>query len=479
MATVHFGRQSGAAGFSRTVAIKRLHPNLAKDPEFVAMFLDEARLVARIRHPNVVPTIDVVATEGEVFVVMEYVHGESLARLRTAMAQAGRVADPRIVASVISGVLHGLHAAHEAKSEVGQPLNIVHRDVSPQNILVGIEGISRVLDFGVAKAIGRVQSTREGQIKGKLAYMAPEQLQGGHVTRRADIYAVAAVTWEAFTGQRLFSDKDTGALVTAILSESILPPSAVSPHVAGAFDRVVMRGLERDPARRYSTAREMALDLERCAGIVSPSEVGTWVERWAGPTLSNRAALMAEIEATQLANPVEPTTSPDPTASDASIEVAVEVPDDTLGHADGRSALSHVTASTRARQIAQSKQHVTLVASIAALGLAAALVSVLLIHNRAEKPAMANPTTVVEPTRLPSPVASATTLRVETPTVDVASLPVATGVPDGRRPQSGAPSALHSLGQPPTSVTKPSKPDCSTPFVVDDKGRKHYKAACL
>ena len=203
MATVHFGRQSGAAGFSRTVAIKRLHPNLAKDPEFVAMFLDEARLVARIRHPNVVPTIDVVATEGEVFVVMEYVHGESLARLRTAMAQAGRVADPRIVASVISGVLHGLHAAHEAKSEVGQPLNIVHRDVSPQNILVGIEGISRVLDFGVAKAIGRVQSTREGQIKGKLAYMAPEQLQGGHVTRRADIYAVAAVTWEAFTGQRL------------------------------------------------------------------------------------------------------------------------------------------------------------------------------------------------------------------------------------------------------------------------------------
>jgi serine/threonine-protein kinase len=410
---------------------------------------------------------------------MEYVHGESLARLRTAMAQAGRVADPRIVASVISGVLHGLHAAHEAKSEVGQPLNIVHRDVSPQNILVGIEGISRVLDFGVAKAIGRVQSTREGQIKGKLAYMAPEQLQGGHVTRRADIYAVAAVTWEAFTGQRLFSDKDTGALVTAILSESILPPSAVSPHVAGAFDRVVMRGLERDPARRYSTAREMALDLERCAGIVSPSEVGTWVERWAGPTLSKRAALIAEIEATQVANPAEPTTSPDPTASDASIEVAVEVPDDTLGHTDGRSALSHVTASSRARQIAQSKQHIALVASIAAVGLAAALVSVLLIHNRAEKPAVAKPTTVVEPTHLPSPVASATTLRVETPTVDVASLPVATGVPDSKRPQSGVPSAFHSLGPPPASVSKPNKPDCTTPFVVDDKGRKHYKAACL
>jgi|HubBroStandDraft_1064217.scaffolds.fasta_scaffold02016_4 eukaryotic-like serine/threonine-protein kinase len=479
MATVHLGRQSGAAGFSRTVAIKRLHPNLAKDPEFVAMFLDEARLVARIRHPNVVPTIDVVATEGEVFVVMEYVHGESLARLRTAMIETGRVADPRIVASVISGVLHGLHAAHEAKSEVGQPLNIVHRDVSPQNILVGIEGISRVLDFGVAKAIGRVQSTREGQIKGKLAYMSPEQLQGGHVTRQADIYAVAAVTWEAFTGQRLFSGKDTGALVTAILTESISPPSAVSPHVADAFDRVVMRGLERDPARRYSTAREMALDLERCAGIVSPSEVGTWVERWAGPTLSKRAALIAEIEGTRVTQPTERTTIPDPTASDMSMDVALEVPDDALGHADGRSALSHVTASSRARQMAQSKQRIALLAWIVAFGLAAALVSVLAIHNRAEKPVMAEPTTVAGRTHPPTPAASETTLQVETPTVDVASLPEATGAPGGKRAHSGVPATLHPLGPPPAPVSKPSKPDCTTPFVVDDKGHKHYKAACL
>src|SRR5579859_759387 len=205
MATVHFGRQSGAAGFSRTVAIKRLHPNLAKDPEFVAMFLDEARLVARIRHPNVVPTLDVVATEGEVFVVMEYVHGESLAKIRSAMLKAGRVADPRIVSAIMSSVLHGLHAAHEAKSEIGQPLNIVHRDVSPQNVLVGIEGTARVLDFGVAKAIGRVQTTREGQIKGKLAYMPPEQLHGGRVTRQADVYAAAVVTWETLTGARLFA----------------------------------------------------------------------------------------------------------------------------------------------------------------------------------------------------------------------------------------------------------------------------------
>ena len=156
------------------------------------------------------------------------------------------------------------------------------------------------------------------------------------------------------------------------------------------------------------------------------------------------------------------------------------MPDDTFGHTDGRSALSHVTASSRARQIAQSKQHIALVASIAAVGLAAALSVVLLIHNRAEKPAIAKPTTVVEPTHLPSPVASATTLRVETRTVNVSRLyRWRPGCPTAKRPQSGVPSAFHSLGPPPASVSKPSKPDCTSPFVVDDKGRKHYKAACL
>jgi serine/threonine protein kinase len=305
MATVHFGRLSGPAGFSRTVAIKRLHPNLAKDPEFVAMFLDEARLAARIRHPNVVPTLDVVATEGEIFLVMDYVQGESLSRLRIAMQDAKRQADPRIIAAIMSGVLHGLHAAHEAKSEQGQSLNIVHRDVSPQNVLVGIEGVARVLDFGVAKAIGRVQTTREGQIKGKLAYMPPEQLRGGRVTRQADVYAAAVVTWEALTGARLFSGEHEGALVTSILMHPIKAPSEVAPHLPAAFDAVVMRGLDRDPAKRYPTAREMALDLERCAGVASTSEVGEWVESLAGTELSKRAALMAAIEGSTPTRPSE------------------------------------------------------------------------------------------------------------------------------------------------------------------------------
>src|SRR5689334_6854534 len=193
MATIHLGRLIGPVGFSRTVAIKKLHPQLAKDPQFTTMFLDEARLAARIHHPNVVQTLDVVAQGGEVFLVMDYVAGESLAAIQRRTAARGEPIPMQIAVTVITDMLHGLHAAHEATNEHGEPLHIVHRDVSPHNILVGADGISRVLDFGIAKAIGRLHNTREGQIKGKLAYMAPELIRAGQVTRRTDIFVAAVV----------------------------------------------------------------------------------------------------------------------------------------------------------------------------------------------------------------------------------------------------------------------------------------------
>ncbi|HSQ67748.1 MAG TPA: serine/threonine-protein kinase, partial [Polyangiaceae bacterium] len=200
MATVHLGRLLGPVGFSRTVAIKRLHPHFARDPEFVAMFLDEARLAARIRHPNVVSTLDVVVLQGELFVVMDYVHGEALSKL----IRANGAVPPPIAASIIAGVLYGLHAAHEAKTDDGAPLHIVHRDISPQNVLVGVDGSARVVDFGVAKAVGRLQTTREGALKGKIAYMSPEQISTDSVDRRTDIYAASVVLWEMLTGKRLY-----------------------------------------------------------------------------------------------------------------------------------------------------------------------------------------------------------------------------------------------------------------------------------
>ena len=201
MATVHYGRLLGPVGFSRTVAIKRLHPEYARDPEFVSMFVDEARLAARIRHPNVVPTLDVIAEEGELFLVMDYVLGAPLSAIMFTAKQKNIIMPPRIGTAILSGCLQGLHAAHEATDESGVSLGIVHRDVSPQNILVGADGVPRVLDFGIAKASGRTYSTRDGSVKGKVAYMAPEQMESGVVTRQADLYAATVVLWEAGRGR--------------------------------------------------------------------------------------------------------------------------------------------------------------------------------------------------------------------------------------------------------------------------------------
>jgi serine/threonine protein kinase len=296
MATVHFGRLQGAAGFARSVAIKRLHPQYAKDPDFVGMFLDEARLAARIAHPNVVPTLDVVAQGDELLLVMEYVRGSSLSRLLRTLTQKGERMPPHIAAAIAAGVLRGLHAAHEAKSETGEKLEIVHRDVSPQNILVGTDGIARVLDFGVAKAAGRVQTTREGQLKGKLAYMAPEQITTGAVTRKTDVYAAAVVLWEMLTGRRLFRADNEAKLLALVLDSEVFPPTALVDNLPEGFDPVVLRGLDRDPAKRYATAREMAIDVEAVVGIAPSTEVGEWVELVAADELRERANRIEEIE---------------------------------------------------------------------------------------------------------------------------------------------------------------------------------------
>jgi serine/threonine-protein kinase len=296
MATVHLGRLMASAGFSRTVAIKRLYPQFAKDPEFVAMFLDEALLAARVRHPNVVGTIDVVALDGELLLVMEYVHGESLSRLLRNEAEHDRVVPLRIASGLMSGVLQGLHAAHEARTETGLPLGIVHRDVSPHNVIVGQDGAPRVLDFGVAKAAWRTQTTREGQIKGKLAYMSPEQLLNQEVDRRADIFAASTVLWEVLTGSRLFSAEQPGAVFHRVLHEPVVAPSQKRPEVPPELDELVLKGLSKDRALRFATAREMAFALEKIVPPASAGEVSLWVEEVARETLAKRAKQVDGIE---------------------------------------------------------------------------------------------------------------------------------------------------------------------------------------
>ncbi|WP_437681461.1 protein kinase domain-containing protein [Sorangium sp. So ce131] len=306
MAAVHLGRLLGPGGFTRTVAVKRLHPHLAKDPEFVAMLLDEARLAGRIQHPNVVAMLDVVGTEAELFLVMEYVHGETLVRLLKASTGAAAPVAPPLAAAVLVNVLEGLHAAHEVRGDRGEPLGLVHRDVTPHNIMVRRDGTALVVDFGVAKAAGRFHNTEEGKIKGKLPYMAPEQLRGGDVTRRTDVYAAGAVLWETLVGERLFDGANEAEVLEQLLFSTVEPPGRRVQGVPAALDGVVMRALERDPQKRFATAAEMARAVEAAVAPALASHVAAWLDGLVGDALARQEARLAQLDLTVLDAAVRP-----------------------------------------------------------------------------------------------------------------------------------------------------------------------------
>ncbi|MFO0567646.1 MAG: serine/threonine-protein kinase [Polyangiaceae bacterium] len=296
MASVHVARLLGPAGFSRTVAVKRLLPHLATDDRFVAMLLDEARIAARVCHPCVVSVLDLVNENHELLLVMDYVHGEALSRLVRAAEGAGVPPPPAVASAILVSALLGLHAAHEATSADGAPLGIVHRDVSPQNILVAADGIARVADFGIAMASARLQVTTPGELKGKLAYMAPEQALGSAVDRRADLYSAGVILWELLTGRRMFPAGELDRLLARARPEPVDPPSRYSDRIAPEVDHVVMRALARAPENRFATAKELARALEVALPPASAVTVGEWVESACGEALAVRARRIADIE---------------------------------------------------------------------------------------------------------------------------------------------------------------------------------------
>ncbi len=323
MATVHLGRMMGPAAFRRVVAIKRMLPRFARDQEFVRMFLAEARLTTRVRHPNVVSATDVVSEDGELFLVMDYVEGESLARLLEVGSAGAERAPVDVAVAIMSQALHGLHAAHEAKSETGEPLGIVHRDVSPQNILVGVDGLARVVDFGIAKAAGG-EETRRGVLKGKAAYMAPEQIRVERLDRRVDVYAAAVVLWESLAGERLFVAETSPEVFEKILASTPRPlVSSRRKDVSAALDAVVARGLARAPDERFATALEMAEALEAAVTPASPRAVSRWVESIASDTLRARRDRVAACEAAPETAPSRASEPDDRGARDANDERGV------------------------------------------------------------------------------------------------------------------------------------------------------------
>jgi serine/threonine-protein kinase len=289
MATVYLGRP---LSLPRVVAVKRLSPVLSGDATFVRMFLDEVQLLCRIRHKNVVAPIEHFQRGGEFFIVMEYVEGLSLAQLSSAWE--GHL-DILLASKIMCGVLTGLHAAHEAFDSSGQPLNMVHRDVSPHNILVGTDGESRIVDFGIAKAAWRAHVTQHGERKGKPGYMAPEQWTLSEVDRRTDIYAAGVVMWELLTGTRLFSDVPMRDGSSAF-REAIAAPSTLRKGLSPALDEVTLRALSIDPRHRFPDAEAMASALRAAAAPARDVDLGSWVAACGKRELTRRAALITELE---------------------------------------------------------------------------------------------------------------------------------------------------------------------------------------
>ena len=458
MATVHYGRLIGSLGFSRTVAIKRLHVHLAKDPEFVSMLLDEARIAARIQHPNVVPTLDVVTTDDEIFLVMEYVQGESLARLLRAASALGQPIPTEVIVTVLVSVLHGLHAAHEAKNERGEPLGVVHRDVSPHNVMVGVDGVARVLDFGVAKATGRLQTTRQGQLKGKLAYMAPEQIHGT-TTRATDIFAASIVLWEALARRRLFDGENEAAVLAKVISAPIVPPSAIVGALPEGLDAIVMRGLERDPGARFATAREMARALERCVPHVAASDIGELVESLAARTLADRSEKLARIESNSNvdARALSPVVVSAGTSEPPPVPIAPVIPSEPIGDA----SRSHVDVGPFAR-----KRRWPFVAGAAGVVVVALLLLRGVVAGEDAKGAA-------------TPAASVTAPASATPAPEPAAPPPSAPASESTAPAPTPSPSVAPPRKPTPGVPAGTKPSCSPPFTVDASGYKHYKKECL
>ncbi|HTQ46493.1 MAG TPA: serine/threonine-protein kinase [Polyangiaceae bacterium] len=431
MASVHIGRILGPAGFSRLVAIKRMHEHLSDDPDFTTMFLDEARLTASVQHPNVVSTIDVVTDQGDLFLVMDYVLGDSLANLMKEAHRLGEDIPLPIASSIMTGVLNGLHAAHEACNDRGEPMAIVHRDVSPQNILVGADGIARIADFGVAKAASRMHSTQDGKVKGKLAYMAPEQLQRGEIDRRTDVYAAGVVLWELTTSKRLFTGDDPASIISAVLRGSQTPPSAHRTDVPSVLDAVVTRALAMSPAARYATALEFVANLEIAVPPASPREVAAWVAAVAGPKLAERRKLMVDM----------------PTAT---VDWPVTAP-----------------ATPAVKQRASRGIWIGGVA-VLLLGVLALASSLAFSRRRADPP---NPVTSTSAVAIASQAATppTDTAPAQDPTAEAPA-----PAPSSRaRPNRGSRAAVAPPPQPPPAST------CNPPFTIDGNGVKRFKPDCF
>lgn len=493
MASIHIARLMGDVGFSRIVAAKRMHPELADDDEFVAMFLDEARIASKVHHRNVVPVLDVVTLGEEVMLVQEYIHGAPLSLLlQNATASGSHVPVPVAVA-IASQVLAGLHAAHETTDEMGQRLDIIHRDVSPQNIIVGTDGSARLLDFGVAKASASAHITRKGTFKGKLGYSAPEQIRG-EATRQSDIYSLGVVLWEMLVGKRLHANVNGEPQLIAQIMSGKNPTLTealdadrgwIGPYrwsQIEALEPIVRKSLDVATRRRWATAADMEEALATAAPVATGPDVAAWLRAVGREFLDEREKMIAEEEASWRraagTMPLPAITTPEP-----ELVLDLEPEPDVVPHVSERHSHSFFIRRGTAALV------------LAAVALFGALLAVLArgaehsIPPPSPAPASASaptPSPPIDPPNAPPAISNVVEkspdkppppppppIVVKKPTVAPAPVRIRAVRPPPPRPTPPVHTAAPSAPKPP-AVTL----DCTTPFYFEGK-KKVFKAGCL
>jgi eukaryotic-like serine/threonine-protein kinase len=283
MAEVFRAKSFGVEGFEKLIAIKRILPSMADDREFLRMFVDEAKIAGQLSHPSIAQIYELGREGSSPYIAMEYVWGKDLLQIYNRFRKLGERMPITMACHVIAKVSEALDYAHRKRDPLGTPLQIVHRDCSPQNILVSYEGEVKVIDFGIAKAASRVSHTNAGVLKGKFAYLSPEQVRGDPVDRRSDLFAIGTVFFECLTGERLFHSESDFTTLERVRDADVPRPRDVYPELPEEIERVVLRALAKDPADRYQHGREMYRDLQAFlrsqAHPYTASALGAWVRK--------------------------------------------------------------------------------------------------------------------------------------------------------------------------------------------------------
>lgn len=487
MASVYLGSMMGAADFSRVVAIKRMHPQFSTDREFTERFRGEAWLSSRLAHPNIVQTLDVVEWGDELLLVMEYIHGITLRALCADAKAVGRALPCEVSAGIMVQVLHGLHAAHTATDDEGRALGIVHRDFSPQNILIGRDGQAKVLDFGIARAKAHVPITAVGQVAGKYGYLAPEQINGKEVDQRTDIFAAGIVLWEMLTGERLFRapNLSEASVMSLVLTKTISAPSRLNSLVSDVVDDIVLRALNRDPSERFPSARDMALALERAIPIASQSRISECLTDFSADRLSQLTRTLSRTRrSASLVHRDLATRSAAAISSTESDKTVISAP-----MHEPPQLLERPGLKLTRRGLAASLGLIVLVT--AGLWLWAHNTST---HSKVSAPAH----TALQPTEpqssgsvsaalgssqpaqepaKPSAVSASAELNAEAPAPSAASTAPHGRPAAARTAPSKAPNKPHLSTRSAPEVT--AKPNCDPPTYLDAQGIRHFKEGCL